>query len=208
VETIGTLLFLGTIFGVSGCLVYIIYTVLTHRARQTFACLLGLGIWLGIYTLIMIVVSLATPQTVLVRGQEHCFDEMCFSVRGVMTTRTVGTGTHKLTAQGIYYIVSVQLRNAARQTSQKPDHPALSLVDRADHQYDSSSTGQTSIGQSPQWDQRLQPGEVQTRTVIFDVPLQIQQPHLVIAEGSWPTPLIIGDENSFFHPKTEFSLAP
>jgi len=207
VETVGTLLFLGTILGVLGCLVYMIYTLVTHRVRRTLVCLLGLGVWLGIYTLIMIAVSLATPQTVLVKGQEHCFDEMCFSVTDVMTMRTVGTGTQRQAAQGIYYIVTVQLRNAARQTPQKPDHPTLYLVDRAGHQYDSFSGGQTIIGQSPQWDRRLQPGEVQARAVVFDVPLEVQQPHLVVAEGSWPTPLIIGDENSLFHPKTEFSLA-
>jgi heme/copper-type cytochrome/quinol oxidase subunit 1 len=205
---IGTLLFIGTIFGLLGSFVYMIITLFNHRVRRTFACLLGCVVWLGIYTLIMMTISFTTPQMVLARGQEHCFDEMCFSVQDATTTRILGTGTHAQLARGIYYIVTVQLRNAARQASQKPDQPAFYLTDAAGYQYSPSSAGQHAIGQYPQWNQRLQPGEEQTREVVFDVPLQIQQPHLIVTEGSWPTPLIIGDENSFFHPKTAFSLAP
>jgi hypothetical protein len=205
---IGTLLFIGTIFGLLGSFVYMIITLFNHRVRRTFACLLGCVVWLGIYTLIMMTISFTTPQMVLARGQEHCFDEMCFSVQDATTTRILGTGTHAQLARGIYYIVTVQLRNAARQAPQKPDQPAFYLTDAAGYQYSPSSAGQHAIGQYPQWNQRLQPGEEQTREVVFDVPLQIQQPHLIVTEGSWPTPLIIGDENSFFHPKTAFSLAP
>ncbi len=205
-ETIGTLLFLLTLAGTLGSLIYSIFTFLTHHKRRAYACIIGLVVWFGIYMVLMIIISFITPPTVLAHGQEHCFDDMCFSVQNVKVVKKVENGTVTRTAQGTYYLVAVQLRNAAQQAPQKPDNPSLYLTDRTGHTYSLSSSAQAVIGQEPQWNQRLQAGEIQVRTAVFDVPIGIQQPYLVITEGGWPSSLIIGDENSLFHAKTLFSL--
>jgi hypothetical protein len=148
---------------------------------------------------------------VLEPHQERCFDEMCFSVLQAMTQSTVGNREQMQTAQGLYYVVTVQLRNASQRTAQKPDHPAFFLDDGQGGHYPPSQGAQHALGQQPVWDARLQPGETQARTLVFDAPKtflqQSPQPRLGITEGSWPTPLIIGDENSPWHQVTVIQLA-
>lgn len=207
VNVIGTLLFLATALGVLAALIYALSALVRGQRRRAGLTLIGTLAWLCVYLLLMVVVSLLTPQTVLPQSQERCFDEMCFSVTSVMRESTVGAGTTQATAQGIYYVLSIQLRNASLRTPQKPDHPAFYLVDQQGHRYLPAASAQLALGQQPTWDQRLQPGERQTRTVIFDMPPQTQRPRLGMTEGTGPGPFIIGDEQSLLHPQTQIQLA-
>lgn len=64
---------------------------------------------------------------------------------------------------------------------------------------------------APLWIQKIQLGETVSQTVAFDLPVDTLagQPGLVVTEGIGPlSAVIIGDENSFFHAKTEFLLNP
>jgi len=81
------------------------------------------------------------------------------------------------------------------------------LVDAQEHSYGPSQEAQQAAEQQPVWDSQLQPGETQSRVVIFQVPGVLLQPGLLITEGGWPTSLIIGDENSPFHKKTEIRFS-
>src|SRR5262249_37615727 len=161
-------LFLGTALGMLGALGYAVYGLAMGKRRRAGLTLVVTLLWLGVYVLTMVLVSLLTPQHILDQSQERCFDEMGFSVSQVTTTTTLGTGTNQQTAQGRYYVVRMQLRNAAIRTAQKPDHPAFFLDDQQGHRYTSSAAGQRAVGQAPAWEQRLQPGEQQTRDVVFD----------------------------------------
>jgi hypothetical protein len=59
------------------------------------------------------------------------------------------------------------------------------------------------------WNQPVAPGEEALRTVAIDLPAGVERPGLVITEGIGPlSAVIIGDENSLFHAKTQFLLAP
>src|SRR6185437_16010021 len=116
-----------------------------------------------------------TAQQVLDAHQERCFDEMCFSVPQSMTQSTVDNGEQTQTAQGLYYVVTVQLRNASQRTAQKPDHPAFFLDDGRGSHYLPSQSTQQALGQQPVWDARLQPGEAQSRTLVFDAPVTLLQ---------------------------------
>lgn len=200
--TLSDLLFLVTVFCLLIFLIILIIALLRRKKRMARNTLFGMLIWLCVYTALLIGVSVLTPQRVLALHQEHCFDEMCFSVTQVATTKIVGNAPHRLSANGIFYIVTVQLRNAALRMPQKPDNPSFVLVDVQGHSYNPSQEAQQATGQQPAWDSQLQPGETQSRLVIFEVPGLLQQPGLLTSEGGWPTSLIIGDENSPFHQKT------
>ncbi len=136
---------------------------------------------------------------------------MCFSVVQATTQTALGTGAQAHTAQGLYYVVTVQVRNASQRTAQKPDHPAFFLEDGHERQYLSSPIGQQAVTQQPTWETRLQPGETQPRTLVFDAPASLRQhtpqPRLGVTEGSWPTPLVVGDENSPWHHRTLIQLS-
>jgi hypothetical protein len=211
IEFIGTLVFLATVAGALSALIVLVYALVTQRLRMVRAVLIGSLIWVAAYSALLVGASLLTPQRVLDAHQERCFDEMCFSVVQATTQSALGTGAQAQSAQGLFYVVTVQLRNASQRTAQKPDHPAFFLDDGQGRQYLPSPTGQQAIGQQPVWEIRLQPGETQVRTLIFDAPTLLRQqslqPRLGVTEGSWPTPVIIGDENSPWHQRTLIQLA-
>ena len=210
IESLGTLLFLASVVGALGVLIGLLYGIFTRRRRLVRVLLISSAVWLAVYSALLVIASLLTPQQVLEAHQERCFDEMCFSVLQATTQSSVGAGEQTQTAHGLYYVVTVQLRNASQRTAQKPDHPAFFLDDGQGQTYQPSQGAQQALGQQPTWDARLQPGETQSRTLVFDAPatlLQQQpQPRLGITEGSWPTPLIIGDENSPWHQVTVIQL--
>jgi hypothetical protein len=210
IELVGTVLFLASVVGALGVVIALVYGALTRRRRLIRVLLLSSVIWLVGYSALLIGASLLTPEQVLEAHQERCFDEMCFSVLQATTVPTVGDGEQTRTAQGLYYVVTVQLRNASQRTAQKPDHPAFFLDDGRGRHYFPSQAAQQTLGQQPVWDARLPPGETQPRTLIFDAPADLAQrsplPRLGITEGSWPTPLIIGDENSPWHQVTVIQL--
>jgi hypothetical protein len=210
IELLGTLLFLVSVVGVLGGLIALIYGVFSRRRRLIRVLLISATVWLVVYSVLLLGASLLTPQQVLEAHQERCFDEMCFSVLQTTTHSTVGNGEQTQTAKGLYYVVTVQLRNSSQRTAQKPDHPAFFLDDGQGHQYQPSQAAQQALRQQPSWDARLQPGERQPRPLVFDAPATLlqrsPQPRLGIIEGSWPTPLIIGDENSPWHQVTVIQL--
>jgi hypothetical protein len=203
-----SLYFLATVLVLLSATLALIATCLRRKWRLACSILLVLLIWLGVYLVMLLSVSLLTPQTVLAQRQERCFDEMCFSVTQVTARKTLSAGAQGQAAGSISYLVTVQLRNASRRTAQKPDSPAFTLVDQQGNSYTPAPEAQQVLGQKPVWQNRLQPGETEPRQILFDVPGLLQQPGLIISEGGWLTSFIIGDENSLFHKKTEVRLIP
>jgi hypothetical protein len=207
----GSLAFLATLLGLAVGIVVLIFTLATRRTKIAGRIALGMAAWIGLYAALLLTVSFTSTQRVLEAGQEHCYDEMCFSVQNVTTSQTLGAGNQAVRAAGIYYVVTVQLRNDAKRVAQKPSDPALWVVDQQGKRYDGvSATGNLpgqAIDPTLLWNQKLQAGESQSRTLAFDLPFGTANPLLVITEGGGPTFLIIGDENSPFHAKTVFQLA-
>lgn len=204
---IGDLIFLATFLMIVAGVVLLAIALTTRHSRFARGVLLVGVTWLLIYAVALFAVSWVTPQQTLAIGQEHCFDEMCFSVTQARTANAMTSqdGVSHV-AHGTYYIVTMQLRNKARWQPQKPDSPGAYLVDQSGHTYQPARDGQQVIGQEARWDERLQPDERQMRDLVFDVPSNAGQPSLVITEGGWPSPLVIGDENSPFHQKTAIRL--
>ena len=112
------------------------------------------------------------------------------------------------------YVVTVQIRNAGRGRAQRPDHLAIQIVDRqgrdAMFMTVDATTGATTSADSTRinalWNQPLLAGQQVSHQISFDWPTDAEQPLLLATEGGWPTVLVIGDENSFFHPHTVFRL--
>ena len=183
IELVGTVLFLASVMGALGVVIALVYGALTRRRRLISVLFISAAVWLMGYSVLLIGASLLTPQQVLEAHQERCFDEICFSVLQATTLPTVGDGEQTRTAQGLYYVVTVQLRNASQRIAQKPDHPAFFLDDGRGRHYQLSQAAQQTLGQQPAWDARLQPGETQPRTLIFDAPA---------VDPLWWTPVRLG----------------
>ncbi len=122
----GNLAFLLTLLVIPAALVTAL--VMLVRQRWKLALLAGgflLG-WLGLYAAALLGVSLLSRPVVLEPGQEHCFDEMCFSVLNA---------THSTSGSPTMYRLEVQLRSAARGKTQTTDHPEMWVVDAQGKEY-------------------------------------------------------------------------
>ena len=207
---IGTLLFFLTIMMLVVALFVGLVSWMRRRMGTVRKVVIVVLAWLGAYGVTLLTVSATSRAPVLARGQEHCFDEMCYSIKGSTEAKTLGTNP----ANGIFTIVDLQLRNASSRTAQKPSNPQLWLVGPDGREFRALVWGKGEkagqpVGEGQLWDQRTDPGGLEEEWVAFDIPMDIVSPQLVISEGpDFPTKGIIGDENSFFHAKTTFLLQP
>lgn len=198
----GSVAFLVGCIGLLIALVMLFYQLFTrqHRSAWKTARLLCFG--LCGYMGILLFVSLSSSQHILNTGQEKCFDDICVSI---LQARVTPDHVH---------VVSVQIRNAGRGRTQRPDHLVIRLVDRQGRVYfptkvytaTSVATNADSTRLNELWNQPLAAGQQVAHQIGFNLPADAEEALLISTEGGWPTTLIIGDENSFFHAQTAFRL--
>lgn len=165
-----------------------------RRAAATF------GAWLGavaIYGMALVGVSLASREQVLAPGVEKRFCaldcDLAYSVDEVYREN------HGVPNRDVL-IVRVRVRNDAEQARIRPSSFRAWLVAAGDARFDPIT-----LPRSEQLAD-LGPGESRSIPLRFEIPQRIQGLRLAVAEGGWPTRLVIGDENSFLHRKTVFQL--
>ena len=211
----GILAFFGSVFGLIAGIIVLAIALVNHHLGRAWKIGRILLAWIGVYAVVLLVVSFTSQARSIPPGEERCFDEMCYSVKAVSIAHTLSAVPNPITAQGNYFIVTIQLRSAAKRAAQKPSEPDLFIVDANGQGYsqaiNAGSEINLPIGQPVTarqlWDQAVQPGETVSRTVAFDLPAGIRQPGFAFIEGVGAmSGVIIGDENSFFHAKTEFRL--
>ncbi len=217
---IGILAFFSTILAIMVGVILIFVALVTHRPRRAGRVALILLGWLGLYAVILLFVSWTSHPRLLDASQERCFDEICYSVTSVKVAHSLTNGWgYSFIAKGNYYVITVQLRNAALRTAQKPSNPELSVIDAQGKLYTHyidqdmlellGSATNLPGRVDPLWGQKIQPGETASVWVVFDLPTDVRQPGLVVSEGIGPlSAILIGDEGSFFHARTEILLKP
>jgi hypothetical protein len=204
--TLGDLYFILTFFVVLFGVISIVILLIRRNTIVTVWLGSALFGWLALYIIVLFLVSLVSPQTVLAIGQEHCFDEMRFSVQH--SEQVASIGALKPTS-GTFVIVIVRLQNAARGTAQKPSNTTLYLIDRSGQEFTNSLAGQQQLGDAGAWNERIAPGEKETHRFVFESATALDDLKLVVLEGvGFPTNVIVGDENSWLHPMIEFRLNP
>ncbi|HEY3312840.1 MAG TPA: hypothetical protein VGK00_14465 [Anaerolineales bacterium] len=213
----GLLVFLISILGLSTALVLAIIALFTHRPGRAMKVMaLAVG-WIVLYALALLAFSFTSRPRYLAPGQERCFDEMCYSITALRVSPSLGTTSQQINARGIYYIVTIQLRSAARRTAQKPSEPDVFIIDAQGKRYPGFINAGTELdaplGQpltaAQLWDRKIQPGESVRRSLAFDLPVDVRSPGLVVTEGIGPlSAVLIGAETSFFHAPVEFPLNP
>jgi len=183
---------------------------LVRRIATT--CIVGLVIYFGV----LFGVSVASYQKNVKLNEEFCIEDLCFSSARAEIAKTIGTGASQSTAQGMYYIVQVKIRSDAKRVTQaiRPDSVGIIAIDDQGRRYAYSAGGQKSLDETNRsaplelpWFRSLGPGESSERQIVFDLPADAKSPSIEITEGQWPSYLVIGDENSFFHKKTRIRLS-
>ena len=186
--TLFDLLFLAIIFASVLALAAVVVLALSGQWRRSAWMLVGYGTCLALYLGVVAAVSLASPQRVLARGEDRCYDDWCIAV---IDASRVERPT------GARYVVLLRLTSRARGISQRENGVVAYVLDEEGRRFDPTPDP----AEAP-FDSLLDPGRSVSTTRIFDVASAAGQPVLVIAhEGAsrFPGAVIIRDESSLLH---------
>lgn len=119
-------------------------------------------------------------------NQEVVDKDLSFTITNVTKQKNVGNSYTKKTAQGMFYIVTVQIKNNGDKTTTFDSSMAV-MTDSQNRQFERSIEGQTVLGMEKGsvdlFLQQVQPGLSVTGKIIFDVPEDIADP-MVVVKGS------------------------
>lgn len=199
------LFLLGALLSTVG-LVAAVVLLIRRRFTAGNRLLLTLAIsWAAYLSIVFLVAAMARPQIVPL-NHDLCFDEMCFAVANVATTRRIGSAT----ASGIFYVVTVRVSNHARGRAQS-ELGLCALLWSGDRRIEPSSIAQRegveSHPDSLPLTARIQPGQSILSEQVFDVPTQATGLGLFFSHGFTPGYFVIG-ECPLFHRPTMLRVAP
>lgn len=191
-----------------------------HRAARRVFARVGAGA--GLYAVTLLLFSAFSRERVLGKGEEKYFCEvdchLAYSVQDVRRMRTLGGPLRRSDAGGIYHVVKLRTRfDPETISSRRPSDLALHpnprrvwVTDRRGRQFTASLEAEEALAgagePSVPLTRPLRPGESYLTRLVFDLPVNVESPRLVLTEKSWPTRLLIGHENSVGHSKTSFGL--
>ncbi len=127
---------------------------------------------------------LAQPLRPYAVGQDYCWDEYCFVVLGVKRVKTLGSGAHRATAHGIFYVVTADMETPYWGRFDWSDD-AVYAIDYDGTNYTNSPAGQRSVdalmhSRRSVCHTILGAGEIET--VVFDLPENVVQPRLLVRD--------------------------
>jgi len=218
---VGALAFLGTGFLLFVVGLAFIYSVVRKKFWLTKLSLITIALVAGLYLVILLIFSLASSEKVLARGEEKHFCEidchLAYSVTDVRETSTLGDAPNRVTAVGVFRVVTIKARfdeNTISSTRGNsllyPNSRIVTVSDENRNQYYPSAAAQSVLEKSQAAGTPmtipLRPGETYSTTLVFDLPAIIKSPTLLIREGESVTHFVIGHENSPLHKKTRFQI--
>ena len=183
------------------------------------------------YGEVLLALSLSSHEQTLAAGGGENFCEvdchLAYSVVRVETAKSVGPADKPATAHGTFTVVTLKAWFDERTIASwrpldlplTPGARAVALVDEQGRVFGVSESGQQALAALGQagtpLGQSLKPGESYTTTLVFDLPdrqaglpADAGAPRLLLTTVGAPTYFLLGHENSFFHRKVYFSLAP
>ena len=196
------LIFLLTFFTVVILVVNCVVNLLRGRHAQSKARFYAAGSLVVSYFLILIVVSLYSPQRVIARAQDQCFDDWCIAVVRAQTIRA-DPGWRVLTVQ-------FRLSNHAAGRTQRETGISVLLLDSKGSRYPVSQA-QQSLWQAKQGVQAPFDVEIPLQGSIFtdrlfSIPAAAHPAAILVSHGHGVGNIIIGDGDSLFHKRTLMSV--
>jgi len=218
---VGALAFLGTGLLLLLIGLALIYSVVRKKFGLTKFAVVAIALVAGIYLALLLVFSFASNEHVLARGQEKHFCEidchLAYSVTDVREVKTLGDASNQVTATGMFHMITIRTRSDEKTISSHrgdgllyPNSRVVTASDQNGNQYFPSPAAQGVLEKSQSagtpMTVPLRPSENYSTTLVFDLPVDVKNPTLLIREGEFVTHLVIGHENSFLHKKTRFQI--
>jgi hypothetical protein len=208
--TIFDLLFVLTVLVTLCMLGRAVYLLVRSRMRPAGHLLVRLCALLGAYAVVLVLVSLISPQQVLGLRQPRCFDDWCLQVDQVTWRPAVGRAPLIAMAHEGYAVVTIRVLSRARRAIQRAPDARIYLLAGGGQRYATDTAAQRALeaqgaGGLP-LDSAMAPGGSFVRTVAFDVPATPGPVDLLVEHGLFPDILVIGDAQSFLHKPTVIAL--
>lgn len=215
------ILLLLTALTVGGALLIAFISWRRHRPKiaQTFAG--GAALVTVAYIAGVLVASAGSHEQTIAQGETKWFCgfyldcHLGMSVEGADQVSTLPTRSGALTAKGAFHIITLELKNSARNPNVDMllYKPVAKIVDASGTEYTRSTAAEAALDATRPptlgLETKVQHEPVRA-TLVFDLPANIQQPRLMVSEG-WIVDRIIelgliDDENSIFHKREFFSI--
>jgi len=181
----------------------------------------ALAVVLTVYLGALLTHSLTSRDQLLEPGQLKYFCEvdchLAYSVEGVRSVKTVGSGAAAIEAPGSFVIVTVKtwfdpntISPRRGDAPLRPNPRRIRLEDAAGKSYAVSKAAELALAGDS--DPRallarpLRPGESYTTELAFELPGSATEARLLISEDVPEASFIVSHENSFFHRKIWFRL--
>jgi len=202
---------LGVLLSFIFVLVIVVLTVVliyrASRGRRIRKLAVAEFVGLAAYAATLVAFSIASETRQLALGTDKCFDDWCVTVS---SSRLLSSVESRASIKRI--AVELRVSNRARRAAFRPSQPRVMLALPSGAIVQPSSAGQrqneTPPGTQKDLAIRLLAGESFNTSLEFEVPDSTQQASVILLEGpATVTRFLIGDENSFFHRKTVYSIA-
>lgn len=207
----GLLMMIATIGGLGLAVILLIVSLWTKSFWLTKFVLGAAAIWLVIYAIALIGVSFSSKEKILGLNEPKAFCgfyidcHMRTAVTDVRKTKVIGDKI----AKGEFYIVRVKVFSDARRTALGLHAPKLEVIDALNRKYQRLVEFETP---DPPFNEKVPAGSAFEKEIVFDLPADVQNPRLDVAEGIGIDKVIeavlIGDEDSILHKRTFFKLEP
>ncbi len=174
--------------------------------RFTVAGAAGVAIYAGL----LLIASFTSSDRVLAPGEtKHICEIDCHTAYTVVSAGTAKTLGGR-TARGIFHVITVRVAFDSSTIGPRrgmsplmPGPRGVWVVDRGGSTYPLVDPGNVDSLQ-----RSIAPGQIFTADLVFDLPVGIEEPKLLIAARTiLPDRLMIGAEYSFFHAKVYFRVS-
>ena len=205
----GLLMILATIGGLGLAFILLIIAAWTKQVWLSKFVSGAVAVWLVFYTTMLLGVSLASREKTLELNEAKAFCgfyldcHLHASVSEVRTAKQIGDKT----AQGVFYIVKVKIFSDARRAAIGLHDPQFEVVDEQRRIFEPIED--STVAGNP-FERKVPAGGSFEGEVVFDLPADIKNPRLDVAEGIGIDKVIesvlIGDEDSILHKRNYFKL--
>jgi len=208
----GVFLMLMTIGGLIAAAILLAVAWLNESAWLKKFVIGSVAIWFVFYIAMLFGSSFASTEKTLSIGaaKEYCgfyFDcHMHAAVTNVTRAKTIGNKA----AVGEFYIVTVKVFSNARRATLGLLTVDAHIKDAGGNLYTRDMDTESKLPSQPAFDQKVGPMGSYEKEIVFDLPVEVENPRLDIREGYGIDHVIeaalVDDEDSIFHKRNFFGL--
>ena len=196
-ELVMTLVFLGSVLFVAGCLVRLAVVALLGRWPNVRGTARVLGLYVAGYAVVLVSVALAMPRQSLAAGERECFDDWC--VAGVAAAPAGAEEPACAAPAGQrLWLATLEVSSDAKRVRQRASDAHALLEDDGGRRRAACAAPQ---GEHALTDQ-LGPGDSFRVVEPFRLPEGARPAGLVVRHGAFPGAVIIGEDQSLLHAPT------